>query len=418
MKTNTKVKVKVAILACAITAMLYNTFTGVLTNVSEVCGVADNVAASLMTLPVLIAIPVNVIVGILTRWIRPKVLMIVCLLFAVFGGFPLFIQENSLTFPIMMGAVVLTGMATSMVTTLINTMITQECEMAEQFSMMGLNNGFGSFGAVALSLLGGLCVSKLGLNFFYLPMFIGCIIILVVFIICSPKTSTTPPPVKGTDKIPAKAWFYVIYLALYMTMSMSFLTQLSMRVTLGFGYASNDPVVTSLVPTVTLLGGAVVGCFTGKISAVCGKYTIALGPLIAMCGHLTSLFAKSLPVMLLAGVLIGAALSISLSAAIFGTASTVPESRKSLMMGLSNSIGNLVTYSLLNLVTWPLAFKLMMPVNAFYKGATNAGPIAVTLTWCAVGCLILAIAGFIRARLDIKEENNFDDFDFDGDFGA
>lgn len=193
-------KTTLAICAAAITAMLYLVFTGVLEAAATATHSDQMVTAALMTIPVFFAIILNVVVGVLTKYVRPKVLGIITLVFAVIGGFPCFLMGAEQTISevkelqaaempitsilydnvwILFLAVCFTGIATAMITTVLNTIIMQEYPEEKQFGMMGLQNAFGGYGAAAMSLISGLVVSLTDkMTPFYIPMFIVCIILL------------------------------------------------------------------------------------------------------------------------------------------------------------------------------------------------------------------------------------------------
>ena len=468
-KANNYRKTTLAICAAAITAMLYMCFVGVL----EATAVATNsdqmVTAALMTLPVLFAVVLNVVVGVLTKYVRPKVLGIITLAFAVAGGFPCFLigmeQELSTVKElaatggtitsvlynnvwILFLAVCFTGVATAMVTTILNTIIMQEYPEEKQFSIMGLQNAFGGYGAAFMAFIGGVIVSATDkVTPFYIPMFVITVILLVIFCICCPEGHTVPRvakiPKEEKPKLGAAPWFYVCYLTFYMCASMGFLVQYSMRVVMGFGYAESSPVIT-LLPVAALTLGATMGLFSGKIEDKLGNWVIVLGPCVALVGQLLSFFAPDgvigVVACYVAGAFVGAGLTLTLSSAIFGFVKTTPIQWSSFMTGLSTSLGNFVTLlyitffvynfgtggSFMNIQLGGAAFAPKYNIYAipFVKNlirncsnaGTQAGPVIFT-NICIL--IIIIIAAIIRARIENKQRNDmsFDVSDIEADFG-
>lgn len=473
-QTHSSKKTTLAICAAAITAMLYMVFTGVLEAAATATHSDQMITAALMTLPVFFAIVLNIVVGVLTKFVRPKVLGIITLVFAVIGGFPCFLigaeqkisvvkslQESgqpitSILYDnvwILFVAVCFTGVATGMITTILNTIIMQEYPEDEQFGMMGLQNAFGGYGAAALSLVGGLIVSLTDkLTPFYIPMFVVCIVLLIIFCVCCPKGHKVPRAVANEQgkkpKLGAAPWFYVCYLTFYMCTSMGFLVQYSMRVVTGFGYAESSRVIT-LLPVAALTVGATFGLFTNKIENKLGNWVIVLGPCLAIVGQFLSLFAPDgvpgVVMCYVAGMCIGGGLTLTLSSAIFGFVKTTPIQWSSFMTGLSTSLGNLVTllyitYFVYNFGTGGTFMNINLGgaalgatrtvyripfVHDLVKNYSNAGSQAGTVLFTNICMLIvIIIAAIIRARIENKAANDFsfdvsdfddisdDDFDF------
>lgn len=465
-------KTTLAICAAAITAMLYLVFTGVLEAAAKATHSDQIVTAALMTLPVFFAIIFNVVVGVLTKYIRPKVLGIITLGLAVVGGFPCFLMGSEQTLTqikelestggaitsvlydnvwILFLAVCFTGLATAMVTTILNTIIMQEYPEEKQFGIMGLQNAFGGYGAAAMSLICGLMVSLTDkMTPFYVPMFIITIVLLIIFCICCPKGHTVPKAIadeKGNKPKLGKApWFYVCYLAIYMCASMGFLVQYGMRVVMGFGYAESSPVVTML-PVAALTLGATMGLLSGKIENKLGNNVIILGPCLCLIGQLLSFFAPDgvpgVVMCYVAGAFVGAGLTITLSSAIFGFVKTTPIQWSSFMTGLSTAIGNFVTllyitYFVYNFGTGgsfmniQLGGAMFAPMNTIYKigfvksfirscsnAGSQAGPVLLFNCIILIGVIIAAI---IRAHIENKQAkdlswdmSDFDDFDSEND---
>lgn len=400
-----KARIKFSILSCSAIAMLNMTFTGVIAYfTTEFAGQGVSNAAmaaqTIMLIPTIIGIPVNLIIGPLTKYIRKKTLMIVCLIFAILGAIPL-ISSPVTPMTAIPGAVFL-GISLGMMTTLVNSLITEHFDGSEQFGMMGMNTGVGNFGATILSFACGALAAAKGLNFFYLP-FLIVIPILVICIVFMPKGQLTPRALKGKkrEKLPKKTFFYIVFLAVYMMFSMTFVLNLTLRLT-EIGFASDNFYVTAIPSAVTMLGGAICGILVGKISAVTGKYVIVLGPVIAVIGYGLASFGSSIVLICIAGFLVGAALALALSSSIFGVASIVPASAAPFCMGLMTAIGNIVvpiyTYGILS--------------GIVDNGIHAAAPAKVKITISMVGALLLSAAAFVRARKDVKEENSWEDVSF------
>lgn len=467
-------KTTLAICAAAITAMLYLVFTGVLEAAATATHSDQMVTAALMTIPVFFAIILNVVVGVLTKYVRPKVLGIITLVFAVIGGFPCFLMGAEQTISevkelqaaempitsilydnvwILFLAVCFTGIATAMITTVLNTIIMQEYPEEKQFGMMGLQNAFGGYGAAAMSLISGLVVSLTDkMTPFYIPMFIVCIILLITFCVCCPKGQKVPRAVADASgnkpKLGAAPWFYVCYLTLYMCTSMGFLVQYGMRVVMGFGFAESSKVIT-LLPVAALTVGATFGLFSSKLENLLGNWIIVLGPCLAIVGQLLSFFApdgvSGVVLCYLAGMFIGGGLTLTLSSAIFGFVKTTPIQWSSFMTGLSTALGNFVTllyitYFVYNFGTGgsfmniKLGGAMFAPSNTIYKigfvknlvknysnAGNQAGPVLFTNICLLIVIIVLAV---VRARIENKKANDFsfdasdfddisdDDFDF------
>ena len=472
-QVNSSRKTTLAICAAAITAMLYMCFVGVLEATAKATNSDQMVTAALMTLPVLFAVVLNVVVGVLTKYVRPKVLGIITLVFAVIGGFPCFLMGaeqkistikeleasggviTSILYNnvwILFLAVCFTGVATAMITTILNTIIMQEYPEDKQFSVMGLQNAFGGYGAAAMSLIGGLIVSATDMvTPFYIPMFVVCIVLLIIFCKCCPKGHKVPRvakvPKAEKPKLGAAPWFYVCYLTFYMCASMGFLVQYGMRVVMGFGYAESSPVITML-PVAALTLGATMGLFTGKMEDKFGNWVIVVGPCVALVGQLLSFFAPDgvIGVVLcyVAGAFVGAGLTLTLSSAIFGFVKTTPIQWSSFMTGLSTSLGNFVTLLYITFFVYnfgtggsfmniPLGGAALAPkfnvyaipfvrdlIRSCSNAGNQAGPVIFT-NCCILICII--IAAIIRAKIEDKQKNDmsfdisdFDDFGDDSDF--
>lgn len=467
-------KTTLAVCAAAITAMLYLVFTGVLEAAATATHSDQMIVSALMTLPVFFAIILNIVVGVLTKFVRPKVLGIITLVFAVVGGFPCFLMGmeqkisvvkdlqaagmpvTSILYDrvwILFVAVCFTGVATAMVTTVLNTIIMQEYPEEKQFGMMGIQNAFGGYGAAAMALISGLVVSMTDkMTPFYLPMFMVCIVLLVIFCVCCPKGHTVPRAIadeSGNKPRLGKApWFYVCYLTLYMCASMGFLVQYGMRVVIGFGFAESSKAIT-LLPVAALTVGATFGLFSSKIENKLGNWVIVLGPCLAIVGQLLSFFAPDgmpgVVVCYIAGMFIGGGLTLSLSSAIFGFVKTTPIQWSSFMTGLSTALGNAVTllyitYFVYNFGTGGSFMNLSLggaklaPCFTVYKinfvhnlvqnhsnAGSQAGPVLFT-NICIL--IVVIIAAIIRAIIENKQATDFsfsaddfndisdDDFDF------
>lgn len=457
----------IAVCAAGMTAMLYLTFTGVLEAAAKATHSDQTIVAALMTIPVFFAIILNVVIGVLTKYIRPKVLGVIALVLAIAGGFPCFLlgMEEKLSVIgeleasgqpihsilynnvwILFVAVCFTAVATGSITTILNTIIMQEYPEEEQFRIMGLQNAFGGYGAAAMCLVCGLTVSLTDrFTPFYIPMFVVCVVLLILFGMFCPQGHTVPKASSDTaverPKIGAAPWFYVCYLTFYMCSSMGFLVQYGMRVVIGFGYGESSPVITML-PVAALAVGATFGLFTTKFEDKFGNYVIVFGPCLALVGQLLSFFAVDgivgVVMCYLSGAFVGGGLTVSLSSAIFGFVKTTPIQWSSFMTGLSTAIGNFVTllyitYFAYNFGTGGTFMNISLGGAAFgatktvyqipfvrelVRNCSNAGSQAGSVLFmniCILICII--IAAVIRGKVENKQANDmsFDTADF-GDF--
>jgi len=294
----------------------------------------DNVSVTTVqtafTLPMLTGVPIMLTVGLLSRNIGKKLLLIagLCFIF-LFGIVPALF---SLSFPVFMIMMAGLGMGIGCIMSTSTGLIADHFNGAERANMMGKQSAFVNFGGMSLAFAVGALLMSGWRNAFFVYLYVIPILFVVLYCIPNNKDEASGRSSHvGKMKLTSGTVFICTVFAFFGVFHGVVMPNVGLLVlerNLG------DPATASFAVSIMTAMGIITGLLYGKISSAIRKYLLPMALTISICGLLLAGSASSTLHLYASFVVIGIGLSLVIPTGLFRAAQSVDQASSTLAISV------------------------------------------------------------------------------------
>ena len=334
-------KTKIGILASCFCAMSFIAFSPIVYAVSESFPEYTlSMVQMMVTLPSLMFILFSPLSGVLMRYVPKKTLAICSVAMYFVSGMFSFTFHNSLIL-ILVGSAIM-GCGTGVLMPVINALICDNFEGNDRGAVMGLNSTFVAIGGLTFTFISGQLASiDWKYSFLVFLLIIPILIIMAVFL---PKSEKTEKGIEKVKKEKVKLHFnsYLIVLFVvgfvYFCLQNAYNTNASVYVDeLNAGGTALSGIVTMMNP----LGGIIGGILFGFLLSKSKDQIESVALLLAGAGFVFAGIVNSIPSVMIAGILIGAAYALFNAGGTYLLAKNLNSDENEILVSIYMAIVNL-----------------------------------------------------------------------------
>ena len=361
-----KTKVKIAIFSFAILMMGVMSISSGLSEIGKhFSEVSQTSIQLLITLPCIVIIIVNLIIGKLQEYISMKTLVLIGILCFLIGGIvPAFLE--SFTLILVFRAIL--GVGIGSVQVLSSALVAVNFEGDERSKVMGQLSSAQMIGCAVMVFVSGY-LAMLGWNITFLVHLISVISLIFVAAFL-PK----PEPIKATasasagkPKLTKAAFGWAGTLMIFFIPGMILATYLSFYIaSQGLG----SPAMAGTATMIFALGGFFMGLIYGKIAQVAKNVSLAVGLFMGVAGYFIVAFASSMLMVYIGSLIYGAAVTTVFASVMVGTSMSVSPLAVPLAVSIVTMGQNLGSFLCPYVIT-PISALFGTDINkyAFVSGA-------------------------------------------------
>lgn len=373
-----KAKVKLAIFSASILMMGVMAIASGLQAIAEhYKGVAQTSIQLLITLPCVVIIVVNPIVGKLQEYVSMKALAlfgIAC--FLVGGVAPGFIDSFGLTL-FLRGVL---GIGVGTVQVLSSALVAVHFDGDERSKVMGQQTSAQMLGCAAMVFASGY-LAVLGWNFTFYVHFLALLSFILVWALL-PATK----PVKSQGSAPAeKVTITKAAMGWAATLALFFVGGMILATYMAFFIAERkfgSPAQAGQATMVFAIGGFLIGLVFGNIMRVAKNVTLAIGLFLGTIAYLLIAFAPSMGLVYAGSLVYGFSVSVVMASVMIGTSMSVAPIAVPLAISIAVAGQNLGSFVCPYIVT---------PIAAAFGGGVNTSAFTVgAILFAAMGAAALA----------------------------
>ena len=362
-----KTKVKIAIFSFAILMMGVMVISSGLSEIGKhFSEVSQTSIQLLITLPCIVIIIVNPIIGKLQEYISMKTLVLIGILCFLFGGIiPTFLESFAL---ILVFRAIL-GIGIGSVQVLSSALVAVNFEGDERSKVLGQLSSAQMIGCAVMVFVSGY-LSMLGWNITFLVHLISVIsLVCVAAFLPKPKPMKAEAAAAGAEKpkLTKAAFGWALTLLIFFIAGMGLATYLSFFIaSQGLG----SPAMAGTATMIFAMGGFLMGLVYGKVAQAAKNASLAVGLFMGVAGYFIVAFASNMAMVYIGSLIYGAAVTTVFASVMVGTSVSVQPIAVPLAMSIVTMGQNLGSF-LCPYVLTPAAGLFGSDVNkyAFVSGA-------------------------------------------------
>ena len=345
-------KIKIGIMAASsVQLAIIGVAAAVAPMTEHFTGIPPTLVMSVVTIPSLVCIPVQLFVGAnAARFGKKKPLLLGLAILSLCGLTPAFFEVS---FPALMSVSVGLGVGVGLLMPTATGLITDHFSGAEAGSLMGKQSAFINPGAMLLSTAGGFLSTMGWRNTFFI--YIYAILMAAVVIVCIPKDKNVKKraPGKPGEKVKLSKEVFIMS-GLVIGFGLCFGVAQTNNSLFVFERELGETHIAGLAGSITSGFGILVGLLYGIIVKGIKKWALPIAFLSGMVGLFIISMAHSVPLFWLGAGFLGVGLSLAMPTGLFRVASSVEQNASTLAISIflsSVNIGLFISPLVLNPVS-------------------------------------------------------------------
>jgi MFS family permease len=390
---SSNMKIKIGIMAASsVQLAIVGVAAAVAPMMEHFTGISPTLVMSIVTIPSLVCIPVQLFVGAnASKFGKKKPLLLGLVILSLCGLTPAIFEVS---FPALMSVSVGIGIGVGLLMPTATGLITDHFSGAEAGSLMGKQSAFINLGAMILSTAGGFLSTIGWRNTFFI--YIYAILMAAIVIVCIPKDKSVKKPVPGKQaEKPKLSKEVFIMSALVIGFGLCFGVAQTNNSLFVSERELGESHIAGLAGSITSGFGILVGLLYGIIVKGIKKWALPVAFLSGMAGLFIISAAHNVPLFWFGAGFMGVGLSLAMPTGLFRVASSVKQNASTLAISIflsSVNIGLFISPLVLNPIS-----------HTFMDGSAGSRYILGGFV-----LIVLAALAFVHVRKDGAgvEENN------------
>ncbi|ACL19940.1 major facilitator superfamily MFS_1 [Desulfitobacterium hafniense DCB-2] len=387
-----KGKVLLPILLFIVFQSAFNAFSPVLKGISaEFPEVSVTLIQMVITLPSLLSLPMQLLSGVFSTYLRKKTLVQIALCFMLIGGLaPILVHSSIYAIFVSCGLI---GLGQGLLISVSAALITEHFDGNQRGTVFGFKQVASSAGIMFLTL----CIGYLAMSAWYNAYWVYLLVIPVLIVVTMylPKGELDAKLLgKGVGASTVKAilnpsFFYMCFMLFFMgALLFTFYTNISMMVVeKGLGEASAVGQVTALNSFMTIG----VGLIIGLVLRAAKKYLMVVAMVVLSIAFFILFSANTFAVVCYGGIAFGIGAGLQQASTLYFLSEAVPKSSSTLGIGLGMAF-----------ISFGVNFSPLM-VNTLKGVIFNMPNASGSMLVAACGYIVLMIIDIIRETFFNKD---------------